>query len=124
MLTALLGRVPALEPARLADHAVVGLAGRSYPGLVRAGGREARGWVCGDLAPGEWDVLDRWEDACYELVTVAVRTDGGSVRTCGTYRLGGGVPGSGGWSAAAFAQRHLAGYAEATARWRASVGPC
>jgi len=123
VLVALLGRVPALEPARLADHAVVGLAGRNYPGLVRARGREARGWVCGDLAPGEWDVLDRWEDPCYELVTVTVRTGDGSVRPCGTYRLGVGEQGSGEWSASAFAARHLGGYAEATARWRGPVGP-
>jgi len=68
-------------------------------------------------------MLDRGEDACYQLVPVSVRTDGGSVRPCGTCRLGEGEQGSGEWSAAAFAARDLAGYAEATARWRASVGP-
>jgi hypothetical protein len=125
VLRALFGRVPALEPARLADHAVVGLVGRNYPGLVAARGGAVGGWVGDDLGAGEWETLDRWEDACYELATVTVTTGGvgGRVLSCGTYRLAAGRGGSGEWSAAAFASTELTGYAEATARWRSSLRP-
>ena len=119
VLVALLGRSVELDPATLADHRVVALAGCRYPGLVRSPGDVVAGWLCGDLAEDEWAVIDAWEDDFYELVGVEVTTAAGD-RHAGTYRLTPGTEGGGPWSAQAFAREALESYVADTRAWRRS----
>ncbi|HLN16176.1 MAG TPA: gamma-glutamylcyclotransferase family protein [Acidimicrobiales bacterium] len=121
VLDALLGRVPRLEPAVLADHEVVGLPDRSYPGLVRSDGGAAEGFVCPGLASPEWDVIDAFEDGWYELVVVTAHSGGEQV-VCGAYRLPPGQTGDGGWSADEFCATELTRFTAACADFRASLG--
>ena len=121
VLDALLSRVPPIAPGVLAGHAVVGLAGASYPGLVvsRGRGTPARGFVCRSLEMDEWALIDAWEDDFYELVEVSVVEPTGAVVTCLTYRLPEGMAGSGTWSARRFEDRDLAAFVSGTIAWRA-----
>jgi len=66
VLAAVLGRVPAMTPGRVAGWRAAALPGRVYPGLVPAPGRGASGQVLAGLTAGEWRRLDEFEGDAYE----------------------------------------------------------
>ncbi|PRX92140.1 gamma-glutamylcyclotransferase family protein [Allonocardiopsis opalescens] len=115
VLRALLDRVPAHEPARVAGWRALALPGRVYP-VLAAGGGTAEGLLLHGLTPPEWRVVDAFEDAdLYDLRRLTT-TDG---RHGWCYvSLPGVVAGPEAWSAERFAAVHLPGYVEHCAQWR------
>lgn len=66
VLRVLLGRVPAAEPATVAGWRAAALAGRSYPGLLRAAATVSRLILAG-LTASEIQVVDAFESGPYDL---------------------------------------------------------
>ncbi|MGW4244866.1 gamma-glutamylcyclotransferase family protein [Nocardia sp. NPDC004722] len=116
VLTELLGRVPEMEAARLPGRRAAALPGRSYPGLVTAPGGVTDGFLLTGLTPGEWLVLDAFEDDEYDLVPVTV-TAGERVGYAWTYTWTAQAEEQD-WSAAAFEAELLPRYAAKCAAWR------
>jgi hypothetical protein len=86
-----------------------------YPGLVPAAGATADGQLLTGLTPGEWRIIDAFEDGGYDL-TELILTDG---RPGWAYTLAkdsAALPSD--WSPGEFAARHLAAYIERCAGWR------
>lgn len=74
VLLAVLNRVPATEPAAAKGWRAAALAGRPYPGLVRAEG-VVRGTLLHDLQATEWRQLNDYEAEEYRLGEIEL-TDG------------------------------------------------
>jgi hypothetical protein len=129
VLTVLLGRVPALEPASAPGWRAAALRDRIYPGLVRPGppggaagetvfAAVATGRVLLGLDAGERAVLDAFEGAAYEAGPL-VLADG---RAALAYHwLDPAAVTDQDWDAGAFAEEHLARYARRCATWRARM---
>ncbi|MGW4355065.1 gamma-glutamylcyclotransferase family protein [Nocardia sp. NPDC004582] len=116
VLTALLGRVPAMEPARLIGRRAAALPGRVYPGLVTATDAVAEGFLLTGLGADDWRVLDAFEDDEYDLTPVPVHA-GERVGYAWTYAWTAEAA-EADWSAADFEARHLHHYESKCAAWR------
>ncbi|HEY3260963.1 MAG TPA: gamma-glutamylcyclotransferase family protein [Pseudonocardiaceae bacterium] len=123
VLIALLGRVPARQPASAVGWRVAALPGRPYPGLVPHPGGTALGQVISGLVESEARLLDDYEDGGYRLTAITL-ADG---RSCPSYVWRAGVLAQD-WSLDRFAADQLAGYVLECARWRVVAGwgppPC
>lgn len=64
---ALLGRTPPVAEAVAPGWRAARLPGRPSPGLVPAPGGQAHGLLLSGLTPAEWDLLDSWEGAPYQV---------------------------------------------------------
>src|SRR6266581_1070070 len=67
ILSALLRRVPEHAPGTVTGWRVAALAARTYPGIVPASQATATGILVTGLTPGEWRLIDTYEDDSYEL---------------------------------------------------------
>ncbi len=115
VLGALLRRVPEHAPGTVTGWRVAALAARTYPGMVQAGQATAAGILISGLTPGEWRLIDTYEDDFYELRQVTL-TDG---RSGWTYAwVNHADVASHDWSAPDFAARHLAGFTDRCRAWR------
>ncbi|MGW5218250.1 gamma-glutamylcyclotransferase family protein [Nocardia sp. NPDC004085] len=114
VLTALLGRVPSLEPAELTGWRAATLPRRLYPGLVSAAHGRARGAVLSGLTATEWAILDAFEDDEYDLRRV--RVDGRKAPVWTYVWTVAADPAD--WERDRFAAEHLAGFTARSARWR------
>jgi gamma-glutamylcyclotransferase (GGCT)/AIG2-like uncharacterized protein YtfP len=115
ILVALIGRVPDSTPATVTGWRVAALPERSYPGLVPAVRATAEGRLLTGLTPGEWRVIDTFENGGYDLTRVAL-VDG---RRAWTYTWKDDIaPLPHDWSPDRFAAEHLAGYVERLTAWR------
>lgn len=114
VLTALLGRVPSLEPAELAGWRAAALPRRLYPGLVAAAHGRARGAVLTGLSATEWRILDAFEDDEYDLRQVRLEGRNAPVWTY-VWTV---AADSADWERDRFAAEHLARFAVRSARWR------
>ncbi|MCX4094893.1 gamma-glutamylcyclotransferase family protein [Nocardia sp. alder85J] len=128
VLEALLGRVPPLRLGVTKGWRVAALPDRVYPGLIPDSERIAVGIVVAGLTRAEWEILDRFEDAEYDLRPIRLVRPAAAP---GTHRAD---PGSGAavvaayvWTAAVtaddwypevFARQRLAEYAQRCERWR------
>ncbi|MFI1916905.1 gamma-glutamylcyclotransferase family protein [Nocardia sp. NPDC020380] len=116
VVTELIGRAPASEPARLPGHRTAALPGRVYPGLVTAAGAVAHGFLLTGLSSADWRVLDAFEDDEYFLKPVSVHA--GECETYAwTYAWTAEVTHDD-WSADAFAAEQLPRYLRKCAAWR------
>lgn len=80
VMEAVTGHGGASVPALLRDYERFLLAGRPYPGIVARSGAETGGALYASLDPGAFELLDRFEDDCYERRRVEVeREDGAAV---------------------------------------------
>jgi hypothetical protein len=119
VLDVLLDRVPELSPVEVVGRRVVELIGRVYPGLV-PGEAVAGGFLIEGLTRAEWQLLDGFEDPVYSLTRLDT-TDG---RDGWSYTCPDGVETTfERWNAEAFADQHLAAYAENCGRWRRRYEP-
>ncbi len=115
VLKALLGRVPASNPASAPEWRAAALEGRVYPGLVAAPGATAAGLLLTDLTDQEWRLLDAFEDDRYDLREVALSTGDRGL----AYLWPSGETRPENWDPAEFKELHLPAYAERCAR----IGP-
>lgn len=114
VLSVLLDRVPAHTPGAVAGWRAAALAGRVYPGLVRADG-EVTGMLITGLTVAELHLIDEYESGPYALERL-ILNDG---REGCTYAwTDHAVVLAHDWSAAEFADRHLARFAEKCRAWR------
>jgi gamma-glutamylcyclotransferase (GGCT)/AIG2-like uncharacterized protein YtfP len=104
VLDALLGRVPDHTPAAAAGWRVAALAGQVYPVLVPGQGT-ATGILITGLSAAEWRIIDAYEDDFYGLEPLSLR-DGRAGWAYLTRDPRSCLPAD--WSAADFAERHLA----------------
>lgn len=116
ILNALLGRVPALQPARLLGRRIAALPDRVYPGLVAAADGVAAGFLLTGLTESDWRVLDAFEDQEYDLRPVPAHA-GDRELYAWTYVWTDPVLGTE-WSAEEFAAEHLPSYLAQCAEWR------
>jgi len=115
VLRELLGRTPELTEGTVADWRVAALTDRTYPGLIRAPGATAAGVLITGLTPGEWQLLDRYEDDDYGIEQL-VLTD---QRNATTYVWRNESEAAAhDWSAPDFARQHLADFALRCSAWR------
>ncbi|QOV40183.1 gamma-glutamylcyclotransferase [Streptomyces ferrugineus] len=117
VLEALLGRIPERTPASAPGYRAAALAGRVYPGLVRAFDSSAAGELLTDLSYKEWEILDAFEDLRYELREVALSTG----KLGWAYVWPGGDVRPEDWDAEEFQAQHLTEYAARCARLAPSL---
>jgi gamma-glutamylcyclotransferase (GGCT)/AIG2-like uncharacterized protein YtfP len=114
VLEALLGRVPTTRPATVLGWRVAALPGRVYPALVPAD-KSANGLLVAGLTPGEWEVIDAFEDDLYELRRLTL-IDG---QHGWAYVWKANEPASpDDWDSERFGERDLEAYADRCRRWR------
>jgi len=115
ILSALLRRVPEHAPGTVTGWRVAALAARTYPGIVPASQATATGILVTGLTPGEWRLIDAYEDDSYELRQLTL-TDGrpGWTYAWVNYR----EVARHDWSAPDFAARHLADFTQRCRAWR------
>lgn len=102
----LLDRIPDSRAGTLEDHEVRQLAGVPWPGLIEHAGSTAAGRLLDGLSLEEWELLDGYEDAYYELVIVEVLV--GDIRTqAATYRVDAAIAESSLWTPEWFVTHHL-----------------
>lgn len=117
VVAALIGRVPRTVPAAVDGWRAARLRGRPYPGLVPAPGwGAASGLVLSGLTAAERAIFDDFEGDPYETGSLVLR-DGSSALGYLWRDQAETMPED--WDAAAFADRHLAGYVRRCAAWRA-----
>lgn len=111
VLSRVLGRVPKLAQAQLADYRRGRVLGQSYPAVVAAHGSCVEGAVLFDLRDDEWRRLDAYEGELYERHMVAVTCNSAQTWTASCYvlrphyaRLFDPAP----WSLSEFVERDLA----------------
>lgn len=104
VLRELLGRVPAMTPARAEGWRVAALDGRVYPGLVPGPG-SADGLLLHGLTPAERATLDAYEGPEYQARTIRLQ-DGGEALAY--LWLGETLPAD--WDPRDFETRHLGAY--------------
>jgi len=115
VLQALLGRIPEHAPGTVPGWRVAALVARTYPGMVPAGQATASGVLISGLSPGDWRLIDTYEQDFYELRQLTL-ADG---RRGWTYAwVNHAEVASHDWSAPDFAARHLADFTERCRAWR------
>lgn len=103
------GPVAAPEAARLADHAVLPLAGNVVPVIAPKAGAVAEGVIWRGLSADQMNRLDAYEGAFgYRLEPVTVATDVGPAVAYCYFPPADVVAGSGDWSLADWEKGHLA----------------
>jgi hypothetical protein len=115
VLLALLGRVPGLTEGTVAGWRVAALAGRSYPGLVRAPGASATGVLVTGLTPAEWQLIDRYEDEDYGLEQLTLTDKRGALTYVWRDES---AAAARDWSAPDFAEQHLPEFVVRCQAWR------
>lgn len=124
IVRALLGRLPAHRPARLAGFTRGLLLGQPYPGITERTGAFTTGVLYEGISSRELRLLDRFESRIYERRAVRVRCGGARAVLAETYvvtprqrhRITTRV-----WDAATFAERYLAEYEPHCASLRRSL---
>ena len=114
ILGVLLGRLPEHRPGAAPGWRAAALAGRVYPGLVRAGATVAGRLITG-LTAEELRIIDEYESGPYELVRLSL-DDGREGWTYAWTEHAAVLPHD--WSAGDFAGRHLTAFAENCRVWR------
>ncbi|QIS05014.1 gamma-glutamylcyclotransferase [Nocardia brasiliensis] len=117
MLEVLLGRVPEFTPAAAVGWRAAALPGLLYPGLVPHPGAVAPGVVITGLTPGEWQILDAFEDDDYDLRPIPLQAPPPAPWTY----LWTGPVAQDNWDAPTFARTHLASFVEHTREWRTAA---
>ena len=113
VLGAVIGRVPASEPAVLEGFARFRVRDATYPGIVAAAGARTEGTVWRGLDAAALDALDRFEGALYERRLLPVRTRAGATLQAHVYVVADArrdVLGPDPWDPAAFERDHLAAF--------------
>lgn len=77
VMRAVAGREFPGRPARLAGYARYRLHGKPYPGLRPQPDAVTDGVLYGGLDEIAWRLLDRYEDDCYQRLSLLVELDGG-----------------------------------------------
>lgn len=111
VLGAVIGRVPAREPATLEGFARFRVRDGTYPGIVAAEGARAEGTLWRGVDLDGLAALDRFEGALYERRRLPVRTRAGAVVAAHVYVVRDerrGVLSDEPWDKARFERRHLA----------------
>ena len=114
ILRVLLGRLPEHRQGAAAGWRAAALAGRVYPGLVRADATVAGRLITG-LTADELRIIDEYESGPYELVRLTL-DDGHGCWTYAWTEPAAVLPQD--WSARDFADQHLAAFAENCRVWR------
>jgi gamma-glutamylcyclotransferase (GGCT)/AIG2-like uncharacterized protein YtfP len=114
VLAVLLGRVPAHTAGAVAGWRAAALAGRVYPGLVRADG-EVTGVLVTGLTRAELHLIDEYESGPYQLERLTLN-DGRDGWTYAWTDHAAVLPHD--WSPAEFADLHLSVFAEKCRTWR------
>lgn len=114
VLAVLLDRVPAHTTGTAAGWRAAALAGRVYPGLVRAEG-EVTGMLITGLTPDELRLLDEYEAGPYELELLTLNDGREGWAYAWTDRV---VVLPDDWSPTVFAGLHLADFAAKCRAWR------
>jgi gamma-glutamylcyclotransferase (GGCT)/AIG2-like uncharacterized protein YtfP len=110
---ALLGRAPRTTLASADGWRVAALPGRVYPALVPST-RLVTGALLLDLTVDEWEIIDAFEDAVYELREISLKGDKrGWAYVCDEKTTV--LPTD--WDAKIFAEQHLPRYAESCKSW-------
>ncbi|CAO5232051.1 putative gamma-glutamylcyclotransferase [Frankia sp. AgKG'84/4] len=120
VVSTLIGRVPAMEPAHARGWRPAPLRDRVYPGLVRGEGGDpaAAGRVLRGLTAQERTVFDAFEGAAYEAGPLAL----GDGRAAVAYLwLDPAEVLAGTWDVGRFAERDLDSYVRRCAAWRARL---
>jgi gamma-glutamylcyclotransferase (GGCT)/AIG2-like uncharacterized protein YtfP len=116
VLGVLLDRVPEHTPAAVPGWRAAALAGRVYPGLVRAdAGASVTGVLITGLTPDELRVIDEYESGPYELERLTTN-DGRDGWTYAWTDQSVVLPHD--WSPGEFADLHLGAFAENCRAWR------
>jgi gamma-glutamylcyclotransferase (GGCT)/AIG2-like uncharacterized protein YtfP len=113
VLRVLLDRVPARTPGAVAGWRAAALAGRVYPGLVRADGA-VTGLFITDLTRAELGIIDEYESGPYELERL-ILNDGRDGWTYTWTDHAEVLPHD--WSPGEFADLHLAAFTEKCRAW-------
>jgi len=114
VLAVLLDRVPCRSTVAVAGWRAAALAGRVYPGLVRADA-EVIGMLITGLTPGELRLIDEYESGPYELELLTL-SDGRQGWTYAWTDQAVVLPHD--WSPGEFAALHLADFAGKCRAWR------
>jgi gamma-glutamylcyclotransferase (GGCT)/AIG2-like uncharacterized protein YtfP len=114
VLAVLLERLPCRSTAAAAGWRVAALAGRVYPGLVRADA-EVTGMLITGLTPAELRLIDEYESGPYELELLTL-SDGRKGWTYAWTDQAEVLPHD--WSPGEFADLHLADFAGKCRAWR------
>jgi len=114
VLAVLLDRVPCRSTVAVAGWRAAALAGRVYPGLVRADA-EVTGMLISGLTPAERRLIDEYESGPYELELLTL-SDGRQGWTYAWTDQAVVLPHD--WSPGEFAELHLADFAAKCRAWR------
>ena len=114
VLSVLLDRVPRRSAVTVAGWRAAALAGRVYPGLVRADA-EVTGVLITGLTPAELRLIDEYESGPYELELLTL-SDGRQGWTYAWTEQAEVLPHD--WSPGEFAELHLADFAGKCRAWR------
>lgn len=120
VLQALLDRVPASAEASAHGWRAVAIPDVKYPALIPGSG-VVRGRVLLDLRPDEWQVIDAYEAAIYELRPLAV-TPEGSTSVAYVCLTGEGLTHVD-WDRERFADEELPDFVDFCVRWRRRAFP-
>lgn len=113
VLRAVIGRVPACEPALLEGFARFRVRDATYPGIVAARGARTEGTLWRGLDAAAVAALDRFEGALYERRLLPVQTRAGATVQAHVYVVRDArrdVLGPEPWDKALFEREHLAGF--------------
>ncbi len=113
VLRAVIGRVPASEPAVLEGFARFRVRDASYPGIVAAPGARTEGTLWRGLDADALSALDRFEGALYERLRLPVRTRAGATVQAHVYVVRAArrdVLGPEPWDKERFEREHLVGF--------------
>lgn len=116
VLRALLGRVPASVAATAEGWRAVAIPDATYPALV-AGPGNASGRLLLDLRAEEWQIIDAYENAIYELCPISVAPAAAQDAVAYVCRTGENLTDID-WDRDRFAEEDLAQYVLHCASWR------
>lgn len=114
VLEVLIDRVPQRATATAPGWRVAALPGRLYPGLIPAPNAVASGLVLNGLTPGEWKILDAFEDDEYDLRTIQLTN---AATSAATYVWTAAVA-QDDWRRDQFTADHLSAFVTHSAEWR------
>ena len=120
VLTALLDRVPAMQPATAVGWIIGRLGDEPYPGITPASrSSHVDGFVLTDLTPSEWALVDAFENPFYALLPIELD----SSPPAWAYVAPATVALAKHWDAGEFRRAHLGEYLTRCARWRERYEP-
>ena len=123
VLAAVLGRADGarVEPATLAGHAALGVAGRDYPVLAPDPDGEAAGSLLHDLDDADRARLAWFEGEAYALAPCRVETAAGAADAV-LFAAAAPLPTAGPWRLEDWRRDAKAGFVERARRWMAEYG--